>query len=56
MDAEPQSVPEAQGTSEEHSDLGRLRGIKFVQRAVIAPPAVVWRVVAEPRIAEFIPA
>jgi len=51
MNTEPERGAEIQRTPEEHSSLGRLCGIKPVQRAMITPPTVIRRVVAKPRIA-----
>jgi hypothetical protein len=55
VDAEPERSPEIQRTPQQDSSLGRLRRVQLVQWAVIAPPTVIRRVVAEPRIAELIP-
>ena len=56
LDAEPERSPEIQRTPQQHSGLGRLGGVEPVQRAMITPADGLRRVVAEPRIAELIPA
>lgn len=55
-DAQPQSTVEVHGAPQQHSNLGPLRRIQFVQRAVIAPPTVVRRVMAKPGVAQLITA
>lgn len=51
--AHPQRCPKFNRPPQQRSCFGRLRGVEPVQRVVIATAAV-WRVVAEPRIAEIV--
>ena len=48
--------PEIQSAPDEESGLRRLRPVEPVERAVVTPVAVVGRVGAERRVAEFVPA
>ncbi len=50
-----QRCPEIDGAPDEHSSFGRLRGIELVQRAVVAPPTIIRRIMTEPRVAKLIP-
>lgn len=53
---EPERNPQIQCAAEQHSSLGRLRGVEPVQRAVITPSAAVRRIMAESGIAQLISA
>ena len=56
MDAQLQCRPKIQGAPDEQPSLGGLRHIEFVERAVVAPPAVVGRIGTQPGVAEIVAA
>ena len=56
MNAQLERGPEVKSAPDEESGLRRLRPVEPVEWAVVTPVAVVGRVGAERRVAEFVPA